>query len=486
MPLFTTGQIDHLFNPKSVAVVGASENFGKWGFDLICAVLESSSGRIVYAVNPSVSNVVGLNSYASITQIPDEVDFAVVAVPRSYVLQVIRDCVQKGVKGAIIISGGFAETDKTGEKIQDEVVKIAKAGGLCFIGPNTMGHFSTASNFNTCPHAIGIHKGTVSLISQSGNIGAAFLQRGVIEGVGFSKFIGTGNEAYMHLEDFLEYLEHDETTKVITIYMEGLREGRRFFKLAKEITRKKPIVVLKAGRTVSGAKASLSHSSALAGSEAAYDAMFKQAGVIRVDESEELLNTAIALNRQPLPKGRKVGILTIGGGFGVVATDACHRLGLEIATLSPGTIQKLNSILPPIWSHGNPVDTIGETFVAYQCLFTVMEDENVDALLVISVVATMRAQPDFLKNIRSPERERIIKMLKEKEKEELEYIDNLIRRMNEYQKPVVFCSGSPFHSRRDSSPYRKLKNNGISVYETPEAAVKVLAHLVEYGGYLYS
>ena len=476
-------QFDCLFNPTSVAVIGANNEFGKWGFDLLQAIIESNSQLKVYPVNTRATEVCGIKSYRKVSDIPGDVDLAVVAIPRSNVPSAMRDCVDKGIKGAIIITGGFDETDDEGARLQDEITEICRDGGLRFIGPNTMGHFNMTSKFNTCPWIPGIKKGAVSFLSQSGNLGVLTLQQGIDEGIGFSKFVGTGNETDLHLEDFLQYLGQDDDTGVITIYIEGLREGQRFLNLAKEITPRKPIVALKAGRTAEGARASMSHTATLTGTDIAYDAMFKQAGVVRVEEAEELLGTAVALSRQPLPRGNRVGIITMGGGFGVVATDACQKMGLEVTPLSSGTIQKLNSILLPIWSHGNPVDMLGEHFISYDCLNAVLEDENVDAVLGIGVLATIRIIHERLKAFSATKREKISSMLMEREEEELDQLDAIIRRMDELQKPIIYCSGSPFLTRRGSKPHQKLRENNILLYPTPEAGIKVLAHLVEYSNY---
>ncbi|HEY40884.1 MAG TPA: hypothetical protein G4O18_03380, partial [Dehalococcoidia bacterium] len=305
------------------------------------------------------------------------------------------------------------------------------------------------------------------------------------------KFVSVGNEVDLHFEDFLEYLANDTETKVITGYIEGLRKGREFFNIASELTRRKPIVVVKVGRTEVGARAARSHTSAIAGTDEIYDAMFRQTGVIRVDEVEELFDVALALLHQPLPRSNRVGILTGGGGFGCVTSDACARLGLNVAPLSPETIEKLNQVLPDRWPHANPVDTVATGPVTYPCLWPLLEDENLDSLLVIGGIGPMpmRAMssmsmaslqqadnaPDFI--------ERAERMFKEYQDEEMRNLDKLFEYMDKYKKPVFIFGMNP--TMIDESPiYAKLRERGLAIYPSPERAAKTLAHLVQYSRYL--
>ena len=298
----------------------------------------------------------------------------------------MRECVQKGVKAAVVISGGFAESGEQGSKLEAELVKVAREGGIRFIGPNSMGHADTSAQICTLAWLGEITPGPVALISQSGNMGHRIIHNGMSSGFGFSKFISTGNEADLHLEDYLEYLAQDENTRVITAYIEGLRQGRRFFQLAKETTINKPIIVIKAGGTKESARAVRSHTATLAGSDAVYAAAFRQAGVMRVDDDDELCDLVTALLYQPLPRANRIGILTIGGGLGVMTAEAVEKEGLEVAQLAPSTIEKLDAYLPPRWSHGNPVDMAGistaESPKIFSSLWALMEDENIDAVLL--------------------------------------------------------------------------------------------------------
>jgi acyl-CoA synthetase (NDP forming) len=308
----TAERLDVIFAPETVAMVGASDAHHKWGFHVFSALREFYGHKRIYAVNPSATTVHGQRSYPSVRDIPDPVDVAVITVPAAQTIAVMRDCVAKGVKSAIIISGGFAETGEAGAALQDELVRLAREGGVRIVGPNVMGHFSTASGINTTPFVRELCKGPLALAAQSGNVGVQIVQHGTTERIGFSKFVGVGNEADLTVEDYLEYFGQDPESEVITLYIEGLRHGRRFFESCRGITRRKPVIVIKGGCTDVGARAARSHSSALAGSDAVYSAMFRQCGAIRTDTISDLLYTAASLSRLPLPRTRKVALLTVG------------------------------------------------------------------------------------------------------------------------------------------------------------------------------
>jgi acyl-CoA synthetase (NDP forming) len=474
-------QIEHIFDPQSVAVIGASNEPAKWGFNVFSRVLASAQAREVYPVNNSAEHVLGARAYPTIRDIPGPVELAVVVVPMEGVPSVMEDCLAKGVKAAVVITAGFEEVGEEGKAAQEQIVAMARRGGLRFVGPNCMGHFSTASNLFTTGDPRTIRTGPVACVSQSGNFAGYILSRGSEMGVGFSKFVSTGNEADLHLEDYLEYLAQDDHTRVITAYIEGLREPRRFFLLAREVTRRKPIVVMKVGRTSEGARAALSHTAALAGEDAIYDAAFRQCGVIRVEEVEEMFDVAAALIHQPRPRGRRVGILTGGGGFGVVATDACVRLRLEVPSLSAETVDTINKYLPPRWSHANPVDMAGTAVASYACLGTLLKAENVDAVLGISCVGYPAGPPPD--EASTPAGRRLAELSHQIAQAEEGLVDGLIERMWRHNKPVILAA-SPGTSL--SPAVAKLEANGVFVYPTPERAARVLSHLVRYGEYLAS
>lgn len=483
--------MDYLFNPETVAVVGASNALDKWGAGIFSRVLNSPSVKRVYPVNNHAAEVQGVKTYPTVRDLPEPVDFVAIVIPYPDVPSVMRDCAARGVKAALIITAGLGETGAEGAAMEKEILQVANQAGIRLVGPNCMGHFNTSNGFSTLRMGIPIDKGEVGVISQSGGFAMHILQCGIESGAGFSKFVSVGNEVDLHFEDFLEYLAQDDDTRVITGYIEGLRKGRDFVRLASETTKKKPIVVVKVGRTGAGAKAAKSHTSAVAGSDLTYDAMFRQTGVIRVDEVEEIFDVASALLRQPLPRGNRVAILTGGGGFGCVTSDACERLGLDVAPLSPHTIERLNAVLPARWPHANPVDTVAAGWVTYPCVWPLLEDENLDALLIIGGVGQMRMMMRAATMMLSPalreQAKQIIEsqqeFMKAQEKDELENLDRLFEYMDKYQKPVIIFGRTPMGM--DNSPvFKKLRDNRVSLYPSPERAAKVLAHLVQYSRYL--
>lgn len=441
--------------------------------------LLASGERHVYPVNPNVSEVMGRAAYARIIDIPEPIDLAVIVVRSSQVPTVLQECIQKGVKAAVVISGGFAETGEPGAKLEAELVKIARQGGIRFIGPNTMGHADSSSRISTLAWTIELTPGPVALIAQSGNLGNRILLGGMNLGIGFSKFVSAGNEADLHLEDYLEYLGQDDHTKIITAYIEGLREGRRFFQLAKEITARKPVIVIKTGGTVESARAARSHTGALAGSEAVYAAAFRQTGVIRVEDDDKLCDVVIALLNQPLPRSNRVGILAIGGGLGVVATEACEREGLVVAPLTSVTIDRLSALLPPRWPHANPVDLVGmnataDNSVILASLLALMEDENIDAVLL---QAPLAFGVNFLTSIFHFNAEEI-KAFEERQKSNLSM---LRQKVSEYGKPVFVVM--PVNDLETNSYFLR---QGIPAYASPQRAARVLRHLAWYKSYLDS
>jgi acetyltransferase len=464
-----------LFAPESVALIGASNTPGSWGHGIMRHLLASPK-RKVYPVNPSESEVLGIPAYDSVLNIPEAVDLAVIVVAAPRVPQIMQQCVQKGVKTAVIVSGGFAESGEP--ELEAEVVKIAREGDIRFIGPNTMGHADTSSGLCTLAWTAQVPSGPVALISQSGNMMHRIVHCGMSLGIGFSKFVSTGNEADLHFEDYLEYLAGDEKTSIITAYIEGLREGRRFLELARKITPNKPIIAIKAGGTTESARAVRSHTAALAGSDAVYAAAFRQSGVIRVDDDDELCDVVTALLYQPLPHSSRTGILTIGGGLGVVAAEAVEREGLEVAHLAPATIEKLNTYLPPRWSHGNPVDMAGismdEHHLTFSALWALMEDENVDAVLLQAPLgfSTERLSRTFTSEEIEAHRQR-----------EEKNLELLRQRVKESGKPVFMVKPS-VEFANDAEVSEIFRKEELPVYSAPRRAAKVLNHLVWYRRYL--
>jgi acyl-CoA synthetase (NDP forming) len=474
-------QLDYLFNPRSVAVIGASNQLGKWGYFILARLLESKSGKEIYAINKKEAEVLGLKAYRSVVDVPGPVDLVVITVPFQGIIDVMHDCVRKGVKAAIVITSGLAETGGEGASMEQEMVEVARRGGMRIVGPNCLGHLDTYSNVRTVGFLPGVKKGGAALISQSGNSSQSVTNYAGQMGLGFSKFVSSGNEADLHFEDYLEYLAQDDKTKVILGYIEGFREGRRFLELAKEITKKKPIVIMKAGRTDAGVRAAQSHTASLAGSDMVLDAAFKQCGVIRVEEISELVDVAVPLLGQPLPRGRGVGVVALGGGMAVMAADAVRREGLEMPAFSPATMEKLNSIMSHRWSRGNPVDPGGDN-VSYEALWPMLEDENIDAIIIVGgvgMISGFRGWVVFPSSIKS----QLAEARKRMEDAEIINLDKTIELIKKHQKPILFVTHVT-GAARGGEAYKKLKENQLSFYSNPERAARTLKHLVEYSEYL--
>ncbi|TET77005.1 MAG: acetyl-CoA synthetase [Dehalococcoidia bacterium] len=474
-------QLDYLFNPRSVAVIGASNQLGKWGYFILARLLESKSGKEIYAINKKEAEVLGLKAYRSVVDVPGPVDLVVITVPFQGIIDVMHDCVRKGVKAAIVITSGLAETGGEGASMEQEMVEVARRGGMRIVGPNCLGHLDTYSNVRTVGFLPGVKKGGAALISQSGNSSQSVTNYAGQMGLGFSKFVSSGNEADLHFEDYLEYLAQDDKTKVILGYIEGFREGRRFLELAKEITKKKPIVIMKAGRTDAGVRAAQSHTASLAGSDMVLDAAFRQCGVIRVEEISELVDVAVPLLGQPLPRGRGVGVVALGGGMAVMAADAVRREGLEMPAFSPATMEKLNSIMSHRWSRGNPVDPGGDN-VSYEALWPMLEDENIDAIIIVGgvgMISGFRGWVVFPSSIKS----QLAEARKRMEDAEIINLDKTMELIKKHQKPILFVTHVT-GAARGGEAYKKLKENQLSFYSNPERAARTLKHLVEYSEYL--
>ncbi len=375
-------ELDPLFHPLSVAVIGATNNMTKWGFSTFTSLKSKFTGGL-YPVNNRDSHVLGYDSYPKITDIPDPVDLAIIVIPADKVAGVMADCADKGVKAAVIITAGFAETGAEGKAMQDEVLAIAQKGGVRLVGPNCMGMWSAAANLPAFMFPLPIMDGPLALVSQGGNVGGALVTDAFMRGIGFQQYVSCGCTADIQIEDYIEYLGYDDAVKVIMVYIEGLADGHRFVEKVREVTVKKPVVALKPGRTAAAAKAISSHSGSLSGSDAIYEAAFKKAGVLRTDTSVELLDVAMGLITQPLPRGRNVVITTPGGSYGVMCADACASRGLEVIDLPPHVIETFNSMFPPRWSHGNPVDPAGDrNFMPYlKAPEIILSCPEVDALI---------------------------------------------------------------------------------------------------------
>lgn len=392
--------LKYIFKPKSVAVIGASDKKGSIGKAIFSNILTTNFQGIVYPVNEKQGNIMSVKAYKNVLEINDDVELAILCVPKNAIEEVINQCVKKNIKALIIITAGFKETGSEGKQLEDKIKTIAIANNILVVGPNCLGVINTSENINfNATFSVGMpHIGNVALISQSGAVGVAALDYAEQNQLGISKFISIGNKAVVDESDVLEYLIDDELTDIITMYIEDITRPSRFFEMAKKAhAKQKPIIVIKTGRSVRGAEAIHSHTGALSSSDTAYDSLFAQCGVIRVVELAELFEYAKAFTCKVKPKGKRVAIITNAGGMGIITTDAIERNNLEMASLEKSTIEELKNVLPNEANTRNPIDVIGDADEKRitDALLLVVKDKNVDAL-IISIVPTIKTNMDAI------------------------------------------------------------------------------------------
>ena len=466
-------ELDYIFKPKSIAVIGASDTFRKWGYLMVERPLKTGFKGAIYPINPSKGEILGLPTYPSVSAVPAAIDLAVITTPAATVPGVLRDCIEKGIKGAVVISAGFAEVGEEGREIEQAMVEVARSGGIRLVGPNGMGIWSAAGQLSLCfPQAP--KAGPIAFISQSGTFGVAMAQVASNKGYGLSKFISIGNQADLEVSDYLEYLADDEDTKVIVLYLEGLKDGRRFFTVARQVIKKKPIVVYKGGRSAAGARATLSHTASIAGSERIFDGVCKQIGLLQVDESFHLFEMAEALVGLPLADGNRVAILG-SGGQGVVGTDACSAVGLELPELDADTASSITALLP---AHAppakNPIDFAGSSRTALQ------EAEIIEKLLKLDYIDGVISNVPVSQQIWDPSLkiDRNSDSLPEPIQVALDGAKVYGSLPKKYNKPVICLR---FIRLEHDIMEDILKEGGIPIYYTPEQCARAMYALVQYG-----
>lgn len=455
--------LDAVFCPSSIAIIGASRKLGSVGQSLLANVIDSRFQGIAYPVNPEAKGILGIKSYATVTDIPDSVDLAVIIVPARFVVDVLEECGKKAIKGAVIISAGFKEVGGKGIELETKVKQITQKHGISLVGPNCLGVVNTdpGASLNATFGTTMPKEGNIAFISQSGALCVAVLDYAKEANIGFSKFISMGNKAGMNENDLLLYFKDDPHTDVILMYLEDLVDGREFINIARSITshpqNPKPIIALKAGRTILGARAASSHTGSLAGSDRVYDAIFNQCGVLRGETLEEIFDYVKVFSSQPLPHGKNVAIITNSGGPGILATDSCIRYGLDIASLNPSTRKTLKSILPATASLNNPIDLIADAQEKqYEgTLRAILKDRNVHSVIIILT-------PTAFSNV-----EKIA--------------ESIVKTVRAFKKPVVCCFLGVYDV---SEGIEILEKNGIPSFRFPESAARVLAEMFSYTWWL--
>jgi len=400
--------LDALFSPRSVAVIGASRKRGSIGFAILHNLLMREFHGAVFPVNPHTPVIHSLKCYPTIGAVPDPVDLAVIVVPKALVEGAVDECLAAGVKGLVVITAGFGETGPEGAALELRICRKVRAAGARMIGPNCMGIINAdpAVQLDASFAPTAARRGSIGFVSQSGALGVAILNLAEDLGIGLTQFVSMGNKVDVSGNDLLEYWAEDDTTRVIAMYLESFGNPRRFTEIAKRVSRQKPVLVVKSGRTAEGARAATSHTGALAGTDVTVSAFLEQCGVLRVNTIEELFAVALALDRCPPPPGNRVAVVTNAGGPGIMATDACVNLGLAMAELAPQTQDRLRAFLPPEASVANPVDMIASAHAENyrRALKEVLADPGVDMVIAIHVTPQPTRPMDVLDAIAEPAR----------------------------------------------------------------------------------
>ncbi len=440
--------LDRMFYPKSVAVIGASNIPGKVGYSILKNLIEDNFTGKLYPINIKEKKIQGIKSYSSVLKISEKIDLAIIVIPSKFVPLVMNDCAKKGIKNAVIITAGFSEVGKDGKSLEEEVKKIVKENKMNVVGPNTLGIINTENGLNASFAANYPSKGTVALVSQSGALCTAILDWARQEKIGFSKFISTGNKSFLSEPDYFDYLKKDSSTKAVLVYMESVKKNKKFLRDAYELSRKKPVVIIKSGRSPEGQKAASSHTGAISGDDALFTVACKKANVLRMNSIEGFFDMAKFLSRIKNVKGFRLGVVTNAGGPGVIVADSAANEKFPLPEFSKKTFDVVKEINPHA---ANPMDLIGDAQpIDYRTALTVLQDDkNVDLLYVLLTPQSM-TDPDRVADI----------------------IVDLNSRL-----PILcsFMGGTAVSHAR-----RHLREHGIVEFDTPERGIKALSRLRDF------
>jgi acyl-CoA synthetase (NDP forming) len=489
LPSVSPDAIGSLFYPKSVAIVGASAQLGKWGYSLMTNTISGGFKGLLYPVNPKDGTIAGREVFRSVAEIPEKIDLAVVTIPAGSVLDLIPQFREKGIRNMLLITSGFSETGKTGRQLEKNLIKAAQQAGILVLGPNTMGICNPHNDFYCTGSPVMPKPGSTAMVAQSGNMGIQLLAFAEQQGIGIRAFCGSGNEAMMTIEDYLDGFEVDSLTRTVILYIESVKNGRRFFEGARRVGKKKPIVLLKGGRSQAGNRAAASHTGAMTSDIKIFDAVCRQAGIVRAEKPMDLLDLAAAFSSLPLPAGNRAAIMTLGGGWGVVTADLCAEYGLDVPELSPKLIVKMDGMLPTYWSRSNPIDLVGDRDASIP--MTVLEElskwDGCDAVINLGILgrrimvkrfgeSVLQADPDY-------SAEAIENINKQFVEFENNYIEHIVRLMDQYKKPIFGVSLLPDENNQTLYRVAGSSHKGV-FYPTPERAVKAFAKMVEYHRFL--
>lgn len=450
--------LDNFFSPKSVAVIGASRQPGKVGYEILKSLIDGDYKGDIYPINPKADEVEGIKCYSDLKSIGSSVDLAIVVIPSKFVLNALKDCADIGTKSVIIITAGFKEVGPEGAELEKQVVEFANQNDLNIVGPNCLGILSPTHNLNASFGGTLPKPGGIGYVSQSGALLSSILDMANTNDIGFSKLISFGNKCDLDELDFMQNMGEDNETKVIAGYLESIGDGPSFVEKASAISRKKPIILMKSGVSSAGAKAASSHTGSLAGSDTAYECAFEKTGVLRCDSIKTQFDYAQAFANQPLPKGSRVAVVTNAGGAGIMATDAIENQGLTFASLSKETMDKLSQVLPAAANIKNPIDVLGDALAdRYKAAMEiVMDDPGVDIMLVLLTPQVMTQGKQTAQAM----------------------VDVANAKPG---KPVLGCF---IGAEKVAEGLKVMQENGIPQYDSPESAVETIKAMVSYAKWL--
>lgn len=480
------GKIGTMFNPRAVAVIGASRTIGKWGFTYTLHLLRGGYRGAIYPINPAGGNMMGLKAYRTLGEIPGPVDLAFILLPPEKVAVAITECGTLGIPACVVITAGFAELGEEGKVLEESIVEAARKSNVVMVGPNCAGIISTEPASLYCMMQPNFPpSGHIAVVSQSGNIAGSIQFMLWKQDIGVSRCVSVGNQALVKTEDILEFLIDDDLSRIVVAYIEGVGDGKRFMEVAARLTREKPLIVIKGGRSDRGVSAARSHTGAIAGSDAVFDAVCRQCGIIRVTDVEDLIDTAVAFLSQPIPRGNRVGIVANGGGWAVLTADACTEAGLDVAPLPEETLRRLDERLPAWWNRQNPVDMVAgmSRGAFFKAIEIVAQCDQIDAVIALGFgygnanIAAIASAPDS----DTPAYTSYIDATRQSDVRGMNFIMDTIAA---YRKPVLLASEYIVGADRDENEaVLDLRSKNVLVYPSSRRPAEVLARLVRYGRY---
>jgi acyl-CoA synthetase (NDP forming) len=488
-PAVSPEELGSLFHPRSVAFIGASAGLGKWGQSLPANLIAGGFEGAIYLINPRGGTQWGRPVYRGLAEVTGTVDLAVVTIPAAGVPELLPQLKAKAVRHLLLISSGFSEVGDAGRDLELQVLAAARDAGVVVLGPNTMG----ICNPHHKLYLTGVHArpqpGPTSLVSQSGNMGVQLLDFAARQGLGIRAFAGSGNEAMVAVEDFLDAFAVDVHTRTVLLYLESVKDGRRFFEAARRTGRKKPVILLKGGRSAEGNRAAASHTGALAADHRVFDAACAQAGVLSVRQPVEMLDAAAVFSSLPLPRGRRVAIMTLGGGWGVVTSDLCAERGLLLPALDDAVKNTLDALLPPYWSRANPVDLVGERDpeLPFRGLEELMAWDGCDAVIHLGIFGRRFLLASLLEStavadptLSAAKRDQLQDQV---DRSEQQYVEHVVRLMECYGKPAIGVDLATGDTPRTLYELPGAEFKGV-FFPSPERAVRALAHMCDYRDFL--